>query len=57
MTHQPPAMIRWVEEGCDTVEKATELCLSLLAGSSLKFTKLQSFCEVNRVNIKLCYDQ
>lgn len=42
MTHQPPAMIRWVEERSDTVEKATELCLSLLTGSSLKFTKFNS---------------
>lgn len=39
MTHQPTAMVRRVEEGSNTVEKTTELCLSLLAWSSLKLTQ------------------
>lgn len=37
VTYRPAAVVRGVEKWGDTAEKATELCLGLLAGSTLKY--------------------
>lgn len=47
VTHQPAAVVRRMEKWGDTVEKATELCLGLLARSSLKYKHIYIHTEMN----------
>lgn len=48
VTHQPASMVGWVEERCDAVEKATELCLGLLTGASLQSQKQMLNIKINK---------
>lgn len=57
MTHQPAAVVGWVEKGCNAIEQATELSLRLLARSSLGMTEVvtlisSSFNRIEKVREK-----